>query len=237
MSNGSEEAGEAPGKLWYKSVEIWAFIVAALALLVSGLDTIADWSSSATAIVQLNQELKRTNDDETRFQKEEWQEVQVFQIIQAGTKQKLGDSTLMRGMTFEEIKSQYQFATLVTDTELPEETRKESELRKVLLNLVKSGVIYHLVDDSYAMQRASLNQRADRFYLEEGAKYAILNELALNPGTHKVPELFQSMKDKKIQVTVEEYHLLINHLISANAVLIDESGKLYSVANPPPKRK
>jgi hypothetical protein len=204
-----------------------AVVIAGAAALFSGLNALADWRSADAAINQLNATIQSHLKEEGRKKVQEWQEVMVFSIIEQGTK------NADKGISFEEIKNKYLVeATAVEDVDLKKEELRPLTLKRILIDLMMIGVVYQTLDDNYVVQRAWINPRPERSFLEERAKYAILHLLSTDGGRLTVPELGQVITDK-LKITNEEFNALVSQLIAGNALIIDEDKKVWCVANPP----
>jgi hypothetical protein len=215
MAKDAEIVIGEPKKPWWKTASV---IVSIIALVVSA----AGW-----AVVYLTIQKDAAQKRET--QKQHWQQVIIYKIIKDGTKKQ-------PTMGFEDIRQKYLSEAAASNiVELTKEELQPHELDRILLELMASNMVYLNIDDNYTVQRTSTYKRADRVFIEEDAKYAILHELTINPGKHTAAELYQAIQ-KATSLTAEEYNALLNQLMASKMVIVGLDFKLSSITSTPQKK-
>lgn len=220
MAAGAEIVLGQQSPPWYRTP---AILISMVAVLIAFAAMCSNWYSIHVAIGR-EHELH----DKERIQR--WQEVIVYKIIAEGTK------TGERTISFDEISKSYVTAATQSDfVELKKEELQPLTLHRILQNLIALQLVFQTLDDKYAIQRSSLNPRADRAILEEQAKYEILNLLSREGGKHTYLELSQIITDRR-KISNEEYNTIMNQLMASNLVLVGADMKLWSISSVPRKQ-
>lgn len=220
MAPGAQVVLGQEAKPWWKTPST---IIAGSAALIAFFAMCASWYSIQ---VTVGKDVEQKKNEGVRL----WQEVVVYKIIQEGTK--AGEVTI----SFEDIRQRYLNEAIGANVVgLKKEELQEWPLRKILQDLMALQLVYQTLDDKFCIQRSAANPRADRIFLEEKAKYAILNVLSREGGKHTYLELAQVITDK-LRITNDEYNTLMNQLMASNLVLVGDEMKLYSISSIPRKR-
>lgn len=166
--------------------------------------------------------------------KSSWQHTIVYKIIEDGMK------TKWNGMTLDEIKGKYrEEAVAVKEVDLTKDDLDELTIRKIVIGLIETSLVYTTVEDRYVVQKSTVNSKEDlrRGLTNNQVAYAVLNILARDSdaGKHTVAELGQIIMEKIKTTTPEEYNTIMAELAALHYVIIEDK-KVWSAANPPKKK-
>jgi hypothetical protein len=230
--NSSQEANYLNRVVCGLTIRSWGWLGAIATLVIAFATMLTAIFQSATALRQIQLELKRADDEARAAELLDWQELEVVEIVRSKT-----NYSIAEGVSFAEIKSQYVTqVTADSDVEHPKESLSDRSLKRILFDLETLGVIYRTYDNTYLAQASIGNPRFLKAFAEEEGKIAILTLLTRKGGEYSVSELGQQMSSAH-SIHPTDFNVLINELIASNAVLIDGEGKVWCVANPPPRQR
>lgn len=219
-------------KKWKERFKDPAFVaigVSILALIVSGFTFVANWWEAYGTNTQVRISLAESYRRAERRAIEDWQALVVFSIIEKG----FAENNYESGVSFDAIKGQYlDEAKTVKVVVLDEDDIQPWTLKKVLMSLIRDGMVYQTGDGKYVVSRSELLPGFGRFGRQERAGYEILYILATESGKYDDQKLQVRIIDK-FQLTPREYRYLITEMISAKYVVRGEDGILYSASKPP----
>jgi hypothetical protein len=226
------EAGKPGWQSWMKVnwIPVVGTLIAVGSLVTAYFSMQATLVSARTAADNLRNVIEREQQQKRDDKVATWQQVIVYKVIEEGTKS--GD----RSIPFESIRQRYMTeAASAAAVDLKKDELNPLVLRKILQDLMALQLVYQTLDDNYVIQRSATNPRVDRVFLEDNAKYAILNLLSREGGKYAIHDLSQIITDQ-FKITNEEFHSLVNQLMAANMVLVGDDKKLWSLISIPRRK-
>jgi hypothetical protein len=187
--------------------------------------------SAVAALGWLGLELHKLRKEEEAQRVQEWQKVTDYKIIQ---KYFLKNRATI---SFEEIKTAYVTEASRSDKiDLPKEELQDLTLRKILLDLMTSSLVYETTGGKYVVNQADINKKFDRFFVIEDAAEEIIGLLHDKDAKYTAEQLKERLeKDKKIKLSSVEYDKLLLELVGKGWVTIDGEGFLRSRLHPAKK--
>jgi hypothetical protein len=170
-------------------------------------------------------EYARAEDD--RSQKvQDWQRVVVYNILDAKMNRDRG------ALAIDEIRNEYvSQAATVNGLDLKKEELQDLALRRILLDLMSSGLVYETGKGKYVVQQSELNLKFDRQFLQSDAVSKILTVVNDESGKYTVAELDPKLRDE-LKLSKEEFNKVVLELVAYNWINIDHQGKLTSRLKP-----
>jgi hypothetical protein len=168
-------------------------------------------------------------------EKEAWMRVVVHKIIQEGMK------TQWTGLTFDEIRTKFTTeAVAVKAVTLTKDDFSDMAIRKVLFELQEVLSVGMTYEDRYVTPMLAIHPKE---YLTRQVSnlqvlYAILYILSKEAegGKYTKDQMVQIVMEQVKNTTPVDVNAVLAELAALNYIIVDESGKLWSKANPPKKK-
>lgn len=222
----------------------WANWVAigltALTAIFTAYIAYANSDSAKTARDSLKSEIEKTrearekqNADTEEAKKQLWQLVVLFKIIDEGY------ITNPMGMTLSDIRSKYQTEAASAPHDLKINDKDELAIRRLLLELLKTHLVYLTTDFRYGVVHATYAQLQDpcKGKIAEEVRSYIVNLLTKESeaGKYNILELSQKAMEAVKGATVVEANCVIVNLVSRKEIIVGPNYKFWSAANAPKK--
>jgi hypothetical protein len=204
--------------------------LALVAAVVAVFAMLGGWVSSWAAVKNLERTLATEAERQRGEQIQDWQQIVVFSAIEKAT------SAKPPGLNVAEIKTAYlEEATIVEGIDLKKQDLQEMALRRIVIDLLRSGLVYRLTDGRFVVQEALFNDEFERPYTIQKAKRAILMFLSTHEGQFTSEGLRRELSNR-VKLTEEEWTETIADLLLTKTVRVDSANKLHSVLRPPSKK-
>jgi hypothetical protein len=210
-----------------------AIVISLIALGVAGWSAYEGKRKADVAVDQfnLNVAAEKKKEDADRQLVQQWKDsaeksrVLDFQTYKIHEIVDEWDTTTGTGISFDQIKSEF-LQTVAQDGTIPKEAIQDDQLRRILLNLKTSGLVYQTTDGSYATQRNELAFGFGRGYAMDKASQGMLEHLTVT-GPKNNTELL-SYTNENYKLTPDEYYLTLATLKKEGLVMFGE-GKVWSI--------
>jgi len=203
-------------------------VISVLALVVSMASAGASYWGVITT-------LNKIHTDSELKDKESWQAVTVYDIIEHGT---AADKSKWNGLTFDEIKSKYrEEVTSAKNPKLGNTDLQPEALQKILVGMIETGLVHRTIDDRFVVQRATVASRDSLLQSTTSLNCAriILKLLAIDATKYTVDKLAAKL-NADYKIDAEEYWATINAMKAQGLISIDIEEHVYSAVNPPKKK-
>lgn len=210
---------------------------------------VAPWLTAISmlaAAAGLGLALYQHNQKELEKEVAQWQRVLIYKIVSEGN-----------GVSFRDLKLRYVTeATQLQSFKLPAKEIQDDALRFNLLDLQKDRLVilgingtYRPVVDIPDLQRDLIislvkteSSRKDAYYVQ---RPKILRLIDKESGRYTTEELYQRVRDEKIDVSEDDFYNLVSSLRFERFVNRDDRGRLWSTHDmeapesrePPQKKK
>ncbi|AMV26692.1 hypothetical protein VT84_19995 [Gemmata sp. SH-PL17] len=212
-----------------------ANVTGIIAVIVASVVLWVNWKGTMNALEKSNTELVKANQDFERKEKESWQIIHIYDIIDRGMQSKSSWS----GLTIKEIEVEYQRQVhkeqkiKMTAADLSDDV-----LRKLLIGMTETGLIIRTIDDKYAVQRALINPREsmEKAQIHTNIQNIVLRFLAIESGKYKVNDLASKMIADN-GFPPDDYYICINNLRACKWIAVDDDGKVWDSVHFPGDNK
>lgn len=193
---------------------------------------IANWMTAVATLAtaaSLGLALYQHTQKEAKEEVAQWQRVLLYKIISEGN-----------GVSFRDLKLRYVAeATQLQSFKLPAKEIQDDALRFNLLDLQKDRLVILGLNGTYRplveipdLQRDMITSmvrteasRKDAYYVQ---RPKILRLIEAESGRYTIEELYQRVRDAKMEVSEEDFYNLISSLRVERFVNRDDRGRLWS---------
>lgn len=197
-----------------------------LSLLASLAAVAGAWGQWWYAGSALATEIESMNKQEANLKKEDWQRLIVYSIIEKKFTEQSNEYT---GVPFDTIRSEYLAeAASVTEIDMGKNDIQPQVLRKIIFDLMQSGLVYMTYDKKYAVDLSELLPGFGRTMIKQKAGYYIISLLA-QKGTKYNEIQLHSIVRAKFNLAPDEITLLIVQLKVQGVLRQDSEGNFVGV--------
>jgi hypothetical protein len=212
-------------KRFWESHSQTLWTVATVAGAITAIGTLV---TVAVNIYQIRANEEARIEEDRKVSIGDWQATIIYTILERSP---------TKSLSFSEIQAEYvKEAVILEQFEIPKIELQPLALRRLLLLLSQSGAIALQDDGKYLLQRTILNPRFNRSFVEDGAKYKILQLLTTDGGKYDSNGLSQHAIDK-FGLSAEEASKVLNELAAFRMIVTDENGRIWSALNVPSEPK